>query len=110
MATSRQPSSRPNRAVSAVPDMGRNLVICCDGTANQFERDRTNVLKLAFAAEKDVATQLVYYHPGVGTMAPPGLFTWVGQKTAELAGLAFGYGLKADIRDCYTFLIDHYQP
>lgn len=90
--------------------MGRNFVICCDGTANQFERDRTNVLKLAFAAEKDVATQLVYYHPGVGTMAPPGLFTWVGRKTAELAGLAFGYGLKADIRDCYTFLIDHYQP
>lgn len=88
---------------------GRNLVICCDGTANQFVRDRTNVLKLAYATEKD-AGQLLYYHPGVGTMPPVGLFTAVGKAIARGAGLAFGYGLKADIRDVYTFIMDHYRP
>ena len=25
-------------------------------------------------------------------------------------GLAFGFGLKADIRDVYTFISDHYRP
>ena len=90
--------------------MPRNLVICCDGTANEFAADRTNVLKLAFAAEKHDRRQLLYYHPGVGTMAPPGLFTTVGKWTARLAGLAFGYGLKADIRDIYTFIMNHYEP
>jgi uncharacterized protein (DUF2235 family) len=90
--------------------VNRNLVVCCDGTANEFNKDRTNVLKLAFAAEKDTESQLLYYHPGVGTMAPPGLFTRVGRGIARLAGLAFGYGLKADVRDVYTFIIDHYRP
>ncbi|MFL6759041.1 DUF2235 domain-containing protein [Sphingomonas sp.] len=88
----------------------RKLVICCDGTSNQFARDRTNVLKLAFAALNDPARQLLYYHPGVGTMAPPGVFTGIGQKVIQTVGLAFGYGLKADIRDAYTFLINHYRP
>lgn len=90
--------------------MSRNLVICCDGTANQFSTDRTNVLKLAYAAQKRDGRQLLYYHPGVGTMAPPGLFTRVGQWTARLLGMAFGYGLKNDIRDVYTFIINHFEP
>jgi uncharacterized protein (DUF2235 family) len=90
--------------------MARNLVVCCDGTANEFAADRTNVLKLAFAAEKNQDSQFVYYHPGVGTMAPPGLFTSAGQWLARLAGMAFGYGLKADVRDIYTFIMNHYRP
>lgn len=90
--------------------MARNLVICCDGTANEFKKDRTNVLKLAFAAVKDREDQLVYYHPGVGTMAPPGLFTGIGKWVARLAGKAFGYGLENDIRDIYTYIINNYRP
>ena len=26
--------------------MAKNIVICCDGTANEFARDNTNVVKL----------------------------------------------------------------
>jgi uncharacterized protein (DUF2235 family) len=89
--------------------MARNLVICCDGTANEFSTDRTNVLKLAFAADKDQESQLVYYHPGIGTMAPAGLFTAIGQWTARMAGKAFGYGLKSDLRDVYAFIMNHYH-
>ena len=44
----------------------RNLVLCCDGTANQFAPDRTNVVKLYYAITRDAA-HVTYYHPGVGT-------------------------------------------
>ena len=90
--------------------MSRNLVLCLDGTANEFKKDRTNVLNLAFAAVKDPNRQLLYYHPGVGTMAPSSVFTRFGQGVARIAGLAFGYGLEADLGCAYSFLIDQYQP
>lgn len=90
--------------------MSKNIVLYCDGTANEFKVDRTNVVKLCFATIKDHARQIVYYHPGVGTMAPPGFVTKAGALAARLAGLAFGYGLKNDIRDAYVFIMNHYQP
>ncbi len=89
---------------------GRNLVVCCDGTSNQFSEDRTNVAKLCRILRKDRDRQLVYYHPGVGTKAPPGFVTGLGTKVAKLAGLAFGYGLKRDIVDAYVFIMTHFRP
>jgi len=77
--------------------MPKNIVACCDGTANEFKRDRTNVVKLFYALVKDPAIQACYYHPGIGTMAAPGFVTRAGAKVAEIAGLAFGYGLNNDI-------------
>lgn len=89
---------------------GRNLVVCCDGTSNQFSEDRTNVAKLCHILRKDRDRQLFYYHPGVGTKAPPGFVTGLGTKIAKLAGLAFGYGLKRDIVDAYIFIMTHFRP
>lgn len=89
---------------------GRNLVVCCDGTSNQFSEDRTNVARLCRIVLKDRDRQLVYYHPGVGTKAPPGFVTGIGTKLAKLAGLAFGYGLKRDIVDAYVFVMTHFRP
>ncbi|MGO4117690.1 DUF2235 domain-containing protein [Rhizobium ruizarguesonis] len=90
--------------------MPKNLVVCCDGTANEFADDRTNVAKLCYCLIKDVDRQVVYYHPGVGTEAPPGFVTGFGTKLAKLAGLAFGYGLKRDVANAYIFIIDNYKP
>lgn len=90
--------------------MARNIVLCCDGTANRFTADRTNVLKLCYALTKDIDRQLVYYHPGIGTRAPFGVGTAIGGWWGKLAGLAFGYGLKADIADAYVFLMNHFRP
>jgi uncharacterized protein (DUF2235 family) len=42
-------------------------------------------------------------------MAAPGFVTKVGAKVAELAGLAFGYGLN-DIGDAYVFICRNFQP
>ncbi|QEL22937.1 DUF2235 domain-containing protein [Bosea sp. F3-2] len=89
---------------------GRNIVVCCDGTSNQFSEDRTNVSKLCRILSKDRYRQIVYYHPGVGTKAPPGFVTGLGAKIAKLAGLIFGYGLKRDIVDAYVFIMTHFRP
>lgn len=90
--------------------MSRNIVLCCDGTSNQFSQDRTNVIKLFHSLEKDPAHQAVYYHPGIGTRAPTGIGTRSGTLLAKAAGLAVGYGLRADIVDGYCFILQSWQP
>jgi uncharacterized protein (DUF2235 family) len=91
--------------------MGKNLVVCCDGTANQvFAGDNTNVVRLCAVAIKEPARQLVYYGPGVGTMEAEGALTWVGRVMTRIAGFAFGYGIARDIRNAYAFIMAHYEP
>jgi len=89
--------------------MSRNIVLCCDGTANEFARDRTNVVKLFYTLDQDPSAQLSYYHPGVGTMEAMGAITTAGRKITKLLGQAIGYGLEADIRDAYVFLMNNFQ-
>lgn len=90
--------------------MSRNIVVCCDGTSNQPSAAATNVAKLVYALLKDPQRQLVYYHPGLGTIAAPGYKTPVGSWAARMAGLVFGYGLKDDLRDAYAYVMDHWRP
>lgn len=87
----------------------KNLVLCCDGTANEFARDRTNVIKLFSALQHD-ANQVAYYHPGLGTMEPPGALTGFAKGITRLLGKAIGYGLEADVRDAYVFLMNNFEP
>ena len=79
--------------------MPKNIVICCDGTANEFAEDRTNVVKLYYTLEQDPAKQVTFYHPGVGTMEPAGALSPFSRKFTRLLGMAVGYGLSNDIRD-----------
>jgi uncharacterized protein (DUF2235 family) len=90
--------------------MPKNIVICCDGTANEFAQNRTNVIKLYSTLIHDTATQLAYYHPGIGTMEPVGALSPFSRKFTRLLGMAVGYGLAGDIRDAYVFLMQHYEP
>jgi uncharacterized protein (DUF2235 family) len=62
----------------------KNIVVCCNGTANQFATDRTNVVKLLFTLEQDTKAQVSYYHPGVGTMEPPGSLAPLRRKASQL--------------------------
>jgi uncharacterized protein (DUF2235 family) len=90
--------------------MAKNIVICCDGTANEFARHNTNVVKLYYALERDPAKQVTYYHPGLGTMEPVGALTTWTRKVTKLMGMAVGYGLEHDIRDAYVFLMRTFEP
>lgn len=90
--------------------MPKNIVICCDGTSNEFDGDRTNVVKLYQMLVHDSDLQSTYYHPGLGTMEAAGALTPFSRWWTKLAGFAFGYGLKNDIRDIYVFLMNEYEP
>ena len=58
--------------------MSKNVVVCCDGTANEFAIDKTNVIKLFSTLVQDSARQVTYYHPSIGTMEPAGVLTPLG--------------------------------
>jgi uncharacterized protein (DUF2235 family) len=89
--------------------MPKNIVLWCDGTANEFAQDRTSVVKFYFTLDADPTRQVTYYHPGLGTMEPPGVLTGISRLFTRLAGRAFGYGLGDDIRDAYIFLMNNFE-
>jgi uncharacterized protein (DUF2235 family) len=89
--------------------MPRNIVLCCDGTANQFAEHNTNVVKLFYTLEHNPTRQVTFYHPGLGTMEPKGALTVFSRKVTKLLGMAVGYGLSNDICDAYSFLMEHYS-
>jgi uncharacterized protein (DUF2235 family) len=89
--------------------MPKNIVICCDGTANEFAKNRTNVIKLYSTLVND-NRQVTSYHPGIGTMEPFGSLSPLARKFTRILGMAFGYGLENDIRDAYVFLMRNYEP
>ena len=88
--------------------MPKNIVVCCDGTANEFAADRTNVVKLYYTLEQGPETQIAFYHPGLGTMEPAGALTTTQRQVTQLLGKAVGYGLSNDVRDAYVFLMNNY--
>lgn len=90
----------------------RNLVVCCDGTGNEIGENISNVLKLYRVlrkTEKTVPRQVVFYDPGVGTLARPNPWTRLKQNTVTVLGLATGYGLDDNVMKAYHFLIDNYE-
>lgn len=89
--------------------MPKNIVICCDGTANEFTAHNTNVIKLYYTLEQNPQQQVTYYHPGLGTMEPSGALTPVTRKFTKLLGMALGYGLSDDISRAYSFLMEEYS-
>ena len=89
--------------------MTKNIVVCCDGTGNEYGSANSNVVKLYWtlsAADKQTA----YYHPGVGTMGARNALTVVGKWWTAVRGLAFGYGLSDNIADVYSFLMAEFKP
>jgi uncharacterized protein (DUF2235 family) len=90
--------------------MPRNIVICCDGTANEFAQDQTNVVKLFSTLIQDPARQLAFYHPGIGTMEPPGALTPWRRRIGVVLGQAVGAGIENDIRDAYLYLMRYFEP
>ena len=89
--------------------MPKNIVICCDGTANEFTQHNTNVVKLCYALDQEPTQQVTYYHPGLGTMEPAGALTPLARKFTKVLGLAVGYGLSSDIALAYSFLMERYD-
>jgi len=89
--------------------VAKNIVICCDGTGNEFGESNSNVVKLYSTLIIDGHSQVGYYHPGVGTMGAKNALTTAGKAWTKFRGLAFGYGLSENIADAYEFLMNKYE-
>ena len=84
--------------------MGKNIIICSDGTGNRGGKTHgTNVWRIFNAVDRhrQDPPQITYYDDGVGT---EDLRWW------RLFTGAFGYGLARNVRDAYAFLAMNYEP
>ena len=90
----------------------KNIVICCDGTGNEISENISNVLKLYRTlrkTEKTTPRQMVFYDPGVGTLARPNPWKKLVQDASAIFGLATGYGLDDNVLNSYEFIVDNYD-
>ncbi len=84
--------------------MGKNIVICSDGTGNSGGKKRgTNVWRIFNAVERNRGgdrEQITFYDDGVGTH---------NVRLLRLFGGAFGWGLSRNICEAYEFLALNYE-
>lgn len=88
--------------------MPKNIVICGDGTGNEFNpQSNSNLLKLCstLVINQDQAS---YDYPGVGTVGAPTAERWWEKQWTRIKGLAFGAGFFEDVGRAYQRLMDHY--
>jgi uncharacterized protein (DUF2235 family) len=90
--------------------MPRNIIICCDGTNNEFGPKNTNVVRLIQALDRNPRKQRMYYDPGLGTLPEPGVWTSFGKEISKLFGLAFGSGLSWKVGEAYSYLMNFWEP
>lgn len=88
---------------------GKNLLVFCDGTNNEFSQDNTNVVRLLSSAVRLTDRQIAFYDPGVGTFPAPGAWTPFAKLVTKLLGSAVGYGLTDNVATCYDFLMRNYK-
>jgi uncharacterized protein (DUF2235 family) len=92
--------------------LAKNIVLCLDGTANQLEaKGNTNVVRLYELLDvSDRKRQVAFYDPGVGTFGAKGAVTPLARWFTRVLGLAFGYGLRTNLAEAYTYLMQTYEP
>ena len=81
----------------------KNIVICCDGTANDISGAPTNVLRLYRCLERD-DEQLAYYDSGVGTLDASSMLTDTARMIGRTIDKAVGYSVKRQVLSAYRFL------
>ncbi|OCH86355.1 hypothetical protein OBBRIDRAFT_738162, partial [Obba rivulosa] len=91
---------------------GRNLVVCIDGTSNQFGVKNTNVIELYHLVKKLPGdNQVTYYNSGIGTYAKPSwksLHYW-SQVFDHTIDLAIAWNFDQIVLDAYRWLSEKYR-
>ncbi|THU97213.1 hypothetical protein K435DRAFT_889731 [Dendrothele bispora CBS 962.96] len=88
----------------------RNLVICIDGTANQFGMKNTNVVELYSRLIKD-DSQLTYYDSGIGTYVKDSWTspTYWKQVLSHSIDMAIAWNFKRIVLSAYEWLSENYR-
>lgn len=96
----------------------KNLVLCLDGTENQFgTQPFSNVLKLFGMLEKDDDQQICYYQPGIGVnfksesneISEANFFTSKINKAIGKVDALFAFTFEQHVIAAYAFLCRFYR-
>jgi uncharacterized protein (DUF2235 family) len=89
----------------------KKIIICFDGTNDEIGVARpTNVGKtFEMISLTEPTIQIAYYDPGVGTLPASTAHGKVNRGISRTAELAFGWGIRANVVEAYTWLMQHYQ-
>ncbi|KAJ3968463.1 hypothetical protein EV361DRAFT_415700 [Lentinula raphanica] len=87
----------------------RTLVLCFDGTGDQFDVDNSNIVQLCSLLKKDdLSRQMVYYQAGIGTYTSPKVATPMMSRLAKATDMLIANQLNAHVMDGYEFLMQNY--
>jgi uncharacterized protein (DUF2235 family) len=88
----------------------RTLVLCFDGTGDQFDSDNSNIVMLfSMLLKGDRSKQMVYYQAGIGTYTSPQIATPFWSKISKFIDEAIAWDLNAHVMGGYEFLMQNYS-
>ena len=85
--------------------MSKNIVICGDGTGNEYGENNTNVVKL-YQSLNCNSGQIAFYDPGVGTLGKWRLARWLHRTLKQATGI----GIRKNVEDAYIYLMEKFEP
>ncbi|KAI1177916.1 hypothetical protein F4777DRAFT_539740 [Nemania sp. FL0916] len=87
-------------------DHPRTLIVCLDGTGDQFDNDNSNIVHFVSCLKKHSPEhQMTYYQSGIGTYDKGGLKNGIGAAM----DMSVGSGLGIHVQDAYKFLMQNYR-
>ncbi|KAL5518743.1 hypothetical protein ACEPAH_426 [Sanghuangporus vaninii] len=90
-------------------ERSRTLVLCFDGTGDQFDDDNSNVVQFLSCLKKDnQAEQLVYYQAGIGTYTKSAFVTPLTNKFSKVLDEMVAWNLSTHVQEGYEFLMQNY--
>ncbi|PBK84150.1 hypothetical protein ARMGADRAFT_943805 [Armillaria gallica] len=104
--------SAPKDIPTTIPPKheSRTLILCFDGTGDQFNADNSNIVQLCSLLKRDDRSQqMVYYQAGIGTYTSPQIPGLLTSKIYKTVDLAIAWSLDAHVMDGYEFLMQNYH-
>ncbi|KAJ7058675.1 hypothetical protein C8F01DRAFT_1059392 [Mycena amicta] len=87
----------------------RTLVLCFDGTGDQFDADNSNIIQLfSLLPKSDRSRQMVYYQAGIGTYTIPQVADPLWSRVSKFIDGAIAWNLDAHVMGGYEFLMQNY--
>ncbi|KAI8981359.1 hypothetical protein BD414DRAFT_492433 [Trametes punicea] len=88
----------------------RTLVLCFDGTGDQFSTNNSNIVTLFSLLKKDDRNeQMVYYQSGIGTYVTPQVASPLRAKVDRLLDEMVAWNLASHVQGGYEFLMQNYR-
>ncbi|KAJ7245358.1 hypothetical protein B0H12DRAFT_1127613 [Mycena haematopus] len=105
-----QRDCRPSTVFVPPGNKNRCLILCFDGTGDQFDADNSNIVQLVSALKKDDRTkQMVYYQSGIGTYTSSSkVATPFLTKISLTLDAAIAWNLSSHVMSGYEFLMQNY--